>query len=493
MSPFLFVVSLLATGGGGRGGRGRELAKGVKTAMDTRKASSSSKPRTSHGRKRYARDGTKRKPSSASDPSSDATRWRDEIRPLPPLTVPGGPMATYFSCRHNYEGALMHEIQRKARMAGGTAKFSSPYPGLVRVEDCGDALPDMYDPVYALQILPRCVVVKAESIKGIAKEVVASLLGADNDVVPDAESEARRQRLRAAARGSLTIQPLVPGMCKGQARPILKRRAEKIGEEMERMLAKGYPAARRAPIASDSGSRPEQPIERWALQVMLQSPVVAVASLEECQRIGPGGGGLWPDATRPLGIAAVDIEERVPSSAYRKLMEGIECLGNGPMPGATVVDLGACPGGWTYVMRRYFDSHVVAVDRSELDRSLMQDPMVEFVQGDAFAFEPTGPGSGRWMISDVVAYPERITDLLDQWCENEWASVMIVTMKFQGDDPDFDELERAVQVVKGHGYNCRVKHFFNNKNEVTFMVSMDNMAGAGGFLPPPWRKALIGH
>ena len=48
---------------------------------------------------------------------------------------------------------------------------------------------------------------------------------------------------------------------------------------------------------------------------------------------------------------------------------------------------------------------------------------------------------------------------------------MIVTMKFQGGEPDLDELDNAIQVVERLGYNCRVKHFFNNKNEVTFMVS----------------------
>jgi 23S rRNA C2498 (ribose-2'-O)-methylase RlmM len=75
------------------------------------------------------------------------------------------------------------------------------------------------------------------------------------------------------------------------------------------------------------------------------------------------------------------------------------------------------------------------------------------------------------MISDVIAYPERCTELLDRWCEGNWASHMVVTMKFQGDEPDLDELDKAIRVVKSHDYDCRVKHFFNNKNEVTFMVS----------------------
>ena len=127
-------------------------------------------------------------------------------------------------------------------------------------------------------------------------------------------------------------------------------------------------------------------------------------------------------------------------------------------------------------MRRYFDCKVIAVDRSELDPVLMKDSMVEFVKGDAFSYKPPNDlkRQDTWMISDVIAYPERITELLNEWCSNEWASNMIVTMKFQGNEPDLDELDRAVQIVQECGYNCRVKHFFNNKNEVTFMISEKN-------------------
>ena len=55
---------------------------------------------------------------------------------------------------------------------------------------------------------------------------------------------------------------------------------------------------------------------------------------------------------------------------------------------------------------------------------------------------------------------------------------MIVTMNFQGTEPDLEELDRAVRLVEDYGYFCRVKHFFNNKNEVTFMVSKNDMQDA---------------
>ncbi len=91
---------------------------------------------------------------------------------------------------------------------------------------------------------------------------------------------------------------------------------------------------------------------------MLQSPNIAVASLAECRRVGPSEHARWPNARYQLGLARVDVAERMPSSAYRKLMEGIECMGVRPTRTATVVDLGASPGGWTATMQRCFDCRV---------------------------------------------------------------------------------------------------------------------------------------
>lgn len=477
MAPLIPIAYiLLAIGSGNERGRGRNSGRGRSIAGRGRGRGGNTKTSTTtgRGRKRYTRDGIKKKPSN----NNDDTR-QEELYPLPPLTIPNGPRPSYFTCRHSYEDTLTDEIQRYNTRCDGDGKVitSSPYPGLVRVEDENSILPTFYDPVYALQCLPSCIVVTAESIKGVAREVLTALLGdgIDNDAI-DKQSEQTKQQLRNAPRGSLSIHPLVPGMCKGQTNPIMQHRSTKVSEEISKMLKKSYPAARKASsqTTTDKDEDMIQPKdERWILQVMLQSPNIAVASITKSKHIGPGINSYWPNIQHSLGLAKVDIVERMPSSAYRKLMESIECMGIYPTLETTVVDLGACPGGWTSVIRRYFTScKVIAVDRSELDPILMNDDMVEFIKGDAFTYQPPNhEQQDYWMISDIIAYPERITDLLKQWCSNKWASNMIVTMKFQGNEPDLNELDTAIQVVKDCGYRCRVKHFFNNKNEVTFMVS----------------------
>lgn len=455
------------------------------------------------GRKRFTRQGTKKIIARAAgggtnDRDNNLRQQKHDVQPLPPLTTPNSPRPFYYTCRHTYEEALMEEIQKYAMRVEeqtqndrvGSITVSSPYPGLVRVEQQNherhqDLLSEYFDPIYALQTMPNAVVVSAASIKGLAKEIMLALLGIcddGNNVDLDHVSTLQRNQLRSACRGSLVVHTIVPGCCKGQPAPTMKYRCDKVGEELIKMLRKTFSAARNAVVDENHGNIVKPPpaaafaTERWLLQVMLQSNTLAVASLTRCKHIGPGHQAYWPNYRMPLGLAKVDIEEKMPSSAYRKLMEALECMAIAPSSSAVVVDLGASPGGWTAVMRRLGCS-VVAVDRSEIDPKLMADECVSFVKGDAFTYSPTllqersGEKRECWMISDVIAYPDRVTELLRKWCHMDWASYLVVTMKFQGDSPALDEVERARDIVKIQGYDCRVKHFFNNKNEVTFMIS----------------------
>lgn len=298
MPRFIPVAYLLATGGGGRG---RTAQFASKPGRGRGRDAAASGGGGGRGRNRYTRDGIKKRPSEGGENAK-----QEELYPLPPLTISNGPRPSYYTCRHNYESTLIDETIRYAGILGGEVMASSPYPGLVRVEDDDNILPSLYDPVYALQCIPQCTVITAESIKGIAKEVMRTVLLGDGDTIVDEQSEKQRQRLHVAERGSLSIHPLVPGMCKGQANPIMKRRSEKIGEELSKMLKKIYPAARKAAVDED-GNR-ILPKERWILQVMLQSPNIAVASLMECRHVGPGNNAFWPNVVHPLGLAKVDIE-----------------------------------------------------------------------------------------------------------------------------------------------------------------------------------------
>ena len=219
--------------------------------------------------------------------------------------------------------------------------------------------------------------------------------------------------------------------------------------------------------------------------------------------------------------------ERARCAADRKLLESFLLMDAQPQPREVCVDLGACPGGWTAALRRQCGASVTAVDRQPLAPALMADESVNFVQGDAFSFEP-GSGGADWMVSDgkrgprfkrserpagargppgspspvhgltltascsllprrlprvrdaVAAYPERCVELVEAWCRHRWARQMVVTMKFTGVDPDFEAIEAGRVAAERHGYLFRAMHHFSNKNEVTLMLRSSQHGGPSG-------------
>lgn len=505
--PQILIYVLLATSSPSSRKRHKQRSptNNNKKSATSKDSSSSTTTKTNKGRYRYNHHGKKKRDShNKKKEEKGGGRGKSDISStiptelLPSVTTRAGkliqPSPTlpfYFTCRHTYEQTLVDEINRHFSQNTDSDDNSGVipkilFPGLVQVlqqqQQQQQEIPTYYDPVYALQSIPSAHCVEGDSIKILANEIL--------DAVLVAEKDDKKGLLRRAPRGSLSIHPLVPGQCKGQTKPIYLERCKKICQEIANGMKKGYPTARNRPQQSnDTEEEGVEEKEKWILQVMLLTPTKAIASLEQCQQAQsdstPTMEVMWPNYIHPLGLANCDIEEKMPSSAYRKLMEAFECMRIKPTPNSSlVVDLGASPGGWTSVIDKFFPStHIIAVDRADLDPKLMKKKdKITVVKGDAFTFQPppipptmdpnkTNDSSiTTWMISDIISYPDRITELLGNWCSNKWASHMIVTMKFQ-QEADFDELDRAIETVTKHGYHCRVKHFFNNKNEVTIMVS----------------------
>jgi hypothetical protein len=107
---------------------------------------------------------------------------------------------------------------------------------------------------------------------------------------------------------------LVPGMCnKGQRDPKLARRARLVADAISELWKKRFPAARK-------DSNKEQLL--LLLQIMQFSPdVAAVVSLSKCQR----GMMLWPNPNLPVGLANVDVDMKMLSSALSETSRGL-CL-----------------------------------------------------------------------------------------------------------------------------------------------------------------------
>jgi 23S rRNA (cytidine2498-2'-O)-methyltransferase len=181
----------------------------------------------------------------------------------------------------------------------------------------------------------------------------------------------------------------------------------------------------------------------------------------------PRGG--WDLAPWPAGAAPVDDDRAPPSRAYRKLEEAFRWMQREPRKGETCVDLGAAPGGWTYVAARR-GARVLAVDRSPLAPVVARFAGVTTTEGNAFTYAPPSPVD--WLFSDIVCEPERSIALVDTWLTNQSCRNLVVTVKFKGRyhygvlstlTPIFERTSPAF---------ARVKQLAHNKNEVTIMASL---------------------
>lgn len=165
----------------------------------------------------------------------------------------------------------------------------------------------------------------------------------------------------------------------------------------------------------------------------------------------------------PGGIVSPPLDRQAPSRAYLKLLEAEARLGFRISARETCVDLGASPGGWTYVAATR-GARVTAVDRSELRDDLMRLPLVRFQRGDAFRYEPEAPVD--WLICDVIAAAERSVELLLHWLERGFCKKFVVTIKLAERDAAgaLARLKRDLPRYADPYFLLRLCH---NKKEIT--------------------------
>lgn len=207
------------------------------------------------------------------------------------------------------------------------------------------------------------------------------------------------------------------------------------------------------------------------LQVAWTDPTTAYWSYVPLPTVQAAGAAL---SLFPAGMPPIAEDHEAPARAFSKLMEAQQRLGRFIRPGETCVDLGASPGGWTWVAVQQ-GARVMAIDRSPLRADLMQHANVRFVKGDAFSFEPTEPID--WLLCDVAAFPQRTLELLRQWLGQRWCRNFVVTTKFRGSD-GYELLPAYKEHLRSSGYEFQLRRLNANKNEMTSMGCLpSNEAG----------------
>jgi 23S rRNA (cytidine2498-2'-O)-methyltransferase len=165
-------------------------------------------------------------------------------------------------------------------------------------------------------------------------------------------------------------------------------------------------------------------------------------------------------------IPLAELKDGPPNRAYLKLWEAFVVLGRFPEPGDTAVDLGASPGGWTWLLAE-LGCRVAAVDKAPLDPTVAVLDAVQTLQTSAFGLSPADVFDGRppkWVCSDIACYPERLFPLIDRWMALDPAPTLVFTIKFQG-ETDHEATDRFRSLP-----GARVIHLGHNKHELTLII-----------------------
>lgn len=217
----------------------------------------------------------------------------------------------------------------------------------------------------------------------------------------------------------------------------LHRRARLIQDKLPPLAGK--------PLAFPS-ALPKAPLGSWTL---LDAETI-VAS-RHCTNPFPHG-----------AIAFRENRQAPPNRAYLKLWELFTLIDRRPAPGELCLDLGASPGGWSWVLHE-LGARVISVDKAPLAPAIAALPHIEVRRASAFALDPAEVEPVDWLFSDVVCYPERLWRLVERWRASGRARRMVCTIKFQG-TTDL-EIQRRFAAVPG----ARLIHLWHNKHELTWL------------------------
>ncbi|MFK3661526.1 23S rRNA (cytidine(2498)-2'-O)-methyltransferase RlmM [Scandinavium sp. NPDC088450] len=180
-----------------------------------------------------------------------------------------------------------------------------------------------------------------------------------------------------------------------------------------------------------------------------------------------------------MGIPRLKFPSDAPSRSTLKLEEAFhvfipadewdERLANGMY----AVDLGACPGGWTYQLVKR-NMWVSSVDNGPMAQSLMDTGQVTWLREDGFRYRPTR-NNISWMVCDMVEKPAKVAALMAQWLVNGWCRETIFNLKLPM-KKRYEEVSQNLAYIQAqldeHGINAHIqaRQLYHDREEVTVHV-----------------------
>lgn len=178
----------------------------------------------------------------------------------------------------------------------------------------------------------------------------------------------------------------------------------------------------------------------------------------------------------PQGIPRLKLHAQAPSRSALKLEEALLALLDDAQrtqllrPGMRAADLGAAPGGWTWVLARH-GLRVTAIDNGPLRPHLFDDGLVEHLRADGFRWQPPQPLD--WMVCDMVEQPIRVAARMAQWFAEGWCQRAIFNLKLPM-KKRWLETRRCLDLFQqqaGTPLQLRARQLYHDREEITVFAS----------------------
>lgn len=178
----------------------------------------------------------------------------------------------------------------------------------------------------------------------------------------------------------------------------------------------------------------------------------------------------------PLGITRLKLLPDAPSRSALKLEEAIRVLLTPQerehllRPGMTAADLGAAPGGWTWVLTREH-LRVISVDNGPLREHVLDTGLVEHLRADGFHWKPTQ--SLDWMVCDMVEQPRRVAERMATWFREGWCKHAIFNLKLPM-KKRWDETRLCLDLFAEQAQRdltVRARQLYHDREEITVFAT----------------------
>jgi 23S rRNA (cytidine2498-2'-O)-methyltransferase len=186
---------------------------------------------------------------------------------------------------------------------------------------------------------------------------------------------------------------------------------------------------------------------------------------------GPRDSAPWP-----MGVPRLKMHADAPSRSALKLEEAILTLMTADerarllREGMRAADLGAAPGGWTWVLTRH-KLQVTAIDNGPLRPHVMDTGLVQHLRADGFAWHPAKPLD--WMVCDMVEQPSRVAARMAEWFREGWCRHAIFNLKLPM-KKRWQETRLCLDrfaAQAGKPLTIRAKQLYHDREEITVFAT----------------------